>query len=86
MTRRDVFSAEEKRLYIPPNGLPDPKVDTWKRRSSTDAGAGYPEIDYTTSQRGGLTLSKVGSSKGTMGLDIESNDIGYVATIQIGTV
>jgi len=35
--------------------------------------------------KGGLTKSTVAVSNGTTGLDIEANDVGYIAVVQIGT-
>ncbi|SPO25886.1 related to extracellular aspartic proteinase [Ustilago trichophora] len=46
---------------------------------------GYPEIDLIASQSDNLTLASAPTAVQSLGLDIESNDIGYVATIEIGS-
>ncbi|KAF8340668.1 aspartic peptidase domain-containing protein [Cantharellus anzutake] len=47
---------------------------------------GFPQGNLAAAQDGGLTKSHVVTSNGTTGLDIIANDVGYVSTIQIGTV
>lgn len=46
---------------------------------------GYPEIDLIASQSDNLTFASPPTAVQSLGLDIESNDIGYVATIEIGS-
>ncbi|KAJ9479187.1 putative Saccharopepsin (putative) [Pseudozyma hubeiensis] len=49
------------------------------------AGEGYPELDNIASQSDKLTNASAPTAVQSLGLDIESNDIGYVATIEIGS-
>ena len=49
------------------------------------ASEGYPEIDLIASQSDNLTYASPPTAVQSLGLDIESNDIGYVATIEIGS-
>ncbi|KZT07694.1 aspartic peptidase A1 [Laetiporus sulphureus 93-53] len=46
---------------------------------------GIPEVDVEAAASGGLTLANAPTASNSLGLDIESNDVGYVATVQIGT-
>jgi len=47
--------------------------------------SGIPEIDVTAAASGGLTLANAPTANDSLGLDIEANDVGYIATVQIGT-
>ncbi|CBQ72960.1 related to extracellular aspartic proteinase [Sporisorium reilianum SRZ2] len=49
------------------------------------ANQGYPQADLIASQSDNLTLASAPTAVQSLGLDIESNDIGYVATIAIGS-
>ncbi|ETS64832.1 hypothetical protein PaG_00800 [Moesziomyces aphidis] len=49
------------------------------------ADEGYPEIDLIASGSDNLTVAGYPTAVQSLGLDIESNDIGYVATIEIGS-
>lgn len=49
------------------------------------ADQGYPEIDLIDSESDNLTPASPPTAIQSLGLDIESNDIGYVATIEIGS-
>ncbi|GAC94131.1 endopeptidase [Pseudozyma hubeiensis SY62] len=49
------------------------------------AGQGYPDISNVASQSDKLTNASAPTAVQSLGLDIESNDIGYVATIEIGS-
>lgn len=49
------------------------------------ANEGYPEIDLIASGSDNLTLASAPTAIQSIGLDIESNDIGYVADIEIGS-
>ena len=46
---------------------------------------GYPELDLVASQSDNLTLASAPTAVQSLGLDIESNDVGYVATIVVGS-
>lgn len=51
----------------------------------TDGGAGFSEIDLEAEQNGGLTAAGSPTADNSLGLDIEANDVGYIATVQMGT-
>ncbi|KZT73103.1 aspartic peptidase A1 [Daedalea quercina L-15889] len=53
--------------------------------SSATTADGFPEIDLEAQTNGGLTVANTPTANNTLGLDIEANDVGYVATVQIGT-
>lgn len=46
---------------------------------------GFPEVDLEAQTNGGLTLANAPTASNSLGLDIEANDVGYIATVQIGT-
>lgn len=46
---------------------------------------GFPEIDLEAQTNGGLTAANAPTASDSLGLDIEANDVGYIATVQIGT-
>lgn len=46
---------------------------------------GVSPLDIQAATNGGLTLAKPPTTNGSLGLDIEANDVAYIATIQIGT-
>ncbi|SNX84309.1 related to extracellular aspartic proteinase [Melanopsichium pennsylvanicum] len=63
-------------------------VESGNKSKSTVASVssnGYAEADFIASQTDNLTLASNPTAVQSVGLDIESNDIGYVATIQIGS-
>ncbi|TFY69991.1 hypothetical protein EVJ58_g71, partial [Rhodofomes roseus] len=47
--------------------------------------AGFPEIDLEAQANGGLTAANTPTTANTLGLNIEANDVGYIATVQVGT-
>lgn len=47
--------------------------------------AGFSEVDLTAALNGGLTEADDPTASDSLGLDIEANDVGYIATVQIGT-
>jgi hypothetical protein len=53
--------------------------------STTGGGQGFSEVDLTAQNNGGLTPAGKPTAANSLGLDIEANDVGYVATIQAGT-
>lgn len=53
--------------------------------STTGGGEGFSEIDLTAQTNGGLTPAGKPTASNSLGLDIEANDVGYIATIQAGT-
>ncbi|KDQ14371.1 hypothetical protein BOTBODRAFT_32830 [Botryobasidium botryosum FD-172 SS1] len=46
---------------------------------------GFPVVDLQGAINGGLTVAKTPTTANSLGLDIVANDVGYVATFQIGT-
>lgn len=48
--------------------------------------AGFSEVDLNAAEKGTVTDSDVTDGNDTTGLDIQANDVGYFAKIQIGTV
>jgi hypothetical protein len=55
------------------------------RSTSGNAGSGFSLIDLDAQSSGGLTLAKNPTAHDSLGLDIDSSDVGYVATVQAGT-
>ncbi|KAI0806325.1 aspartic peptidase A1 [Irpex lacteus] len=53
--------------------------------NSTDTGAGFSEVALAAQQAGGLTAANKPTDDNSLGLDIEANDVGYIATVQMGT-
>jgi len=48
-------------------------------------GPGIPEVDVTAGINGGLTDANPPDAADSVGLDIDANDTGYVATVSLGT-
>lgn len=48
-------------------------------------GAGVSQVDLDAAVNGGLTAADAPAAFDSLGLDIEANDVGYIATVQIGT-
>jgi hypothetical protein len=48
--------------------------------------AGFSQVDLDAAENGTITDSEVKNGNSTTGLNIIANDVGYFATIQIGTV
>ncbi|KAG2157952.1 acid protease [Suillus bovinus] len=53
--------------------------------SSTGTTGGVSALDIQAAENGGLTPAKVPTANNTLGLAIDADDVGYIATIQIGT-
>lgn len=53
--------------------------------SSTGTNGEVSALDIQAAEIGGLTPAKVPTSNNTLGLAIDADDVGYIATIQIGT-
>lgn len=49
------------------------------------SGAGFSEVDLNAAEQGTVAESDVKDGADTTGLNIQANDVGYFATIQIGT-
>ncbi|PWN42199.1 acid protease [Ceraceosorus guamensis] len=56
-----------------------------KSAADADGSAGYPKAALDAAAAGGLKNASSPSAQQSLGLDIEANDVGYVATIQIGS-
>ncbi|KAI0316720.1 aspartic peptidase domain-containing protein [Amylostereum chailletii] len=46
---------------------------------------GIDPVDVAAATNGGLTAANAPTTKNSLGLDIEANDVGYIATVQMGT-
>ncbi|KAI9570537.1 aspartic peptidase A1 [Boletus coccyginus] len=46
---------------------------------------GVSPLDISAAVNGGVTVAKTPTANNSLGLNIEANDVGYLATIQIGT-
>ncbi|KAL5525982.1 hypothetical protein ACEPAG_7320 [Sanghuangporus baumii] len=53
--------------------------------ASGSTSEGISQADIDAASKGGLTAAENPSADNSLGLDIEANDVGYVATVQIGT-
>ncbi|KAL4252337.1 peptidase A1 family protein [Abortiporus biennis] len=53
--------------------------------TASDTGAGFSQADLDAAQNGGLTTANTPTAGDSLGLDIEANDVGYIATVQMGT-
>jgi len=53
--------------------------------TASDTGPGFSQADLTAANNGGLTTANAPTAANSLGLDIEANDVGYIATVQIGT-
>jgi len=53
--------------------------------SANSTGAGVSTVDLQAAENGGLTLANTPTVNNSLGLDIEANDVGYIATVQLGT-
>ncbi|KAG2110967.1 acid protease [Suillus discolor] len=53
--------------------------------SSTSTDGGVSALDIQAAENGGLTPAKIPTANNTLGLAIDADDVGYIATIQIGT-
>ncbi|KAG1734138.1 acid protease [Suillus lakei] len=53
--------------------------------SSTGTGGGVSPLDIQAAENGGLTAANKPTANNTLGLAIDADDVGYIATILIGT-
>ncbi|KAG2357417.1 aspartic peptidase domain-containing protein [Suillus spraguei] len=53
--------------------------------SSTSTDGGVSALDIEAAENGGLTPANKPTANNTLGLAIDADDVGYIATIQIGT-
>jgi len=53
--------------------------------SASGGGSGVSPIDIQAAEGNGLTAANKPTSNNTLGLDIEADDVSYIATVQIGT-
>ena len=54
-------------------------------KNAATVSKGYSQADLAAAISGGLTPANKPTAEGSLGLDIEANDVGYVANIQIGS-
>ncbi|KAJ3483390.1 hypothetical protein NLI96_g6342 [Meripilus lineatus] len=52
---------------------------------TANTGPGFSEAALTAALSGGLAKANTPTADNSLGLDIEANDVGYIATIQMGT-
>lgn len=57
---------------------------TRQSRPATNSN-GYPSAALAAANSNGVQSAKAVTTNGSLGLDIEANDVGYIATIQIGS-
>jgi len=53
--------------------------------TASDNSEGFSSLSLEAAINGGLTVADQPTDDNSLGLDIEANDVGYIATIQIGT-
>ncbi|KAI0091355.1 aspartic peptidase domain-containing protein [Irpex rosettiformis] len=53
--------------------------------ATANTGAGFSKVALAAQQAGGLTAANNPTTGNSLGLDIEANDVGYIATVQMGT-
>ncbi|CAL1717130.1 unnamed protein product [Somion occarium] len=53
--------------------------------TTSNGSAGFSEVDSEAALKGSLTPAGKPTADNSLGLDIEANDVGYIATVQIGT-
>jgi hypothetical protein len=56
-----------------------------KAAATPDGSGGFPKSAWAAANSGGVQKAKAPTAKDSLGLDIEANDVGYVATVQIGS-
>jgi len=52
--------------------------------TADEDGQGFSQIDLAAQTSGGLTQANAPTANNSLGLDIEANDVGYIATVQMG--
>lgn len=62
-----------------------PATEAASNATSTGTGGGVSPLDIQAAENGGLTAAKKPTANNTLGLAIDADDVGYIATIQIGT-
>ncbi|KAL8279849.1 hypothetical protein RQP46_007699 [Phenoliferia psychrophenolica] len=53
--------------------------------SSTSSSAGFSQTDLDAANQGTVSTAETPTANATLGLNIEANDVGYFATVQLGT-
>ncbi|CAL1716788.1 unnamed protein product [Somion occarium] len=53
--------------------------------TASNGGAGFSEVDLEAALKGTLAPAGNPTADNSLGLDIEANDVGYIATVQMGT-
>ncbi|EGN99098.1 hypothetical protein SERLA73DRAFT_160630 [Serpula lacrymans var. lacrymans S7.3] len=67
------------------NGTTTGTGSTSGNGTTTGNSTGVSQIDIQAAQNGGLTAANTPTANNSLGLDIEADDVGYIATVQIGT-
>lgn len=67
------------------NGTSDGNVPPASNQNTTTPGQGFPQAALDGLNAGDLTKANQPPTANSLGLDIEGNDVGYIATVQIGT-
>lgn len=70
-------------IIILTHDVPSGKV-SGKNAAST-AGGGFSPVDAQALSSDTLTPAETPTTSNSLGLDIEANDVGYIATVQMGT-
>lgn len=52
---------------------------------SSESSSGYSKVAYQAAISGNLTPANAPTAEESLGMDIEANDVGYIANIEIGT-
>jgi hypothetical protein len=56
-----------------------------EKNASSPAGGGFSPVDAQALASDTLTPAETPTTSNTLGLDIQANDVGYIATVQMGT-
>ncbi|KAF8311984.1 acid protease [Clavulina sp. PMI_390] len=78
-------SGNGKRMWIPPKGVPNSGKTSNKQSRQATTTDGFSTVDLKAEEGNLVTQSNVQTANGTTGLDIQANDVGYSATVQVGT-
>ena len=65
--------------------MPSGKTSENNLAAVTTAGEGFSPVDLQAVENNTLTLAETPTTADSLGLDEQLNDVGYIATIQMGT-
>ncbi|KAF9790487.1 acid protease [Thelephora terrestris] len=65
-----------------PNRLDSNQLGNGNQNNSSN---GFPQAGLDAQNAGNLTIANQPTTNNSLGLDVEGNDVGYVATVQVGT-